>query len=430
MASIRESTAAVSSLRPEDVLATEELNRRAPHTPRYPEENEAYRLLARCLACRPEEMLQALSDQALLLCQAGSSGVSVLEGQPDGATIFRWVALSGACASYIGGSTPRDFSPCGTCLDQNCPVLFSYPARCFTYFKELSFPIVEGLVLPLRSDEQVFGTIWVMSHDPDRRFDSEDVRVMTGLADFTAAALRMNDLVKELKQSVVDVNRSNSDLEHFAYLASHDLQEPLRTVRTYTQLLARRYKGRLDKEADIFLGYIEDGTVRMATLIRGLLTYARLTQARSAVAVDLNELFESTCRNCQALIEETGAQVTAGPLPKACGDADQLLHVFQNLVSNAIRYRSSQPPRIEVAAEEDGNMVQVSVKDNGIGIAPEHQPKIFGMFNRLSRSEGGAGIGLALCQRVVEIHGGRLWVESAAGEGSTFRFTLPRPMAD
>jgi len=416
-----------NALRPHDVLCTEELSRRVPRSPRLREENEAYRLLARSLARRPEEMLNALADEALRLCQGGSAGVSLLEDQPDGTTIFRWVALSGACASYAGGSTPRNFSPCGTCLDENRPVLFAHPERCFTYFQQLGLPIVEGLVLPLQTEEQVFGTIWVMSHEPERRFDSEDVRVMSGLADFTAAALRMSTLHEEVKRSMLEVQRSNADLEQFAYLASHDLQEPLRTVRSYVQLLIRRYQGRLGTDADTFIGYIEDGAERMASLIRGLLTYAQFTRAPSSPSrtVDLTQVFETARRNCDALIEETGAEFTIDSLPSVRGDAEQLVHVFQNLIANALRYRSARPPRVVVTAREEAGMAVVYVRDNGIGIAAEHLANIFGMFQRLSRDNGGAGLGLAVCQRIIERHGGRIWVESVPGEGSVFVFTLP-----
>ena len=416
------------ALRPHDVLCTEKLSRRVPRPPRLREENEAYRLLARSLARQPEEMLKVLSDEALRLCRGGSAGVSLLEHQPNGTTIFRWVALSGACAPYIGGSTPRDFSPCGTCLDEGRPVLFAHPERCFTYFQQLGLPIVEGLVLPLQTQEQVFGTIWVMSHELERRFDSEDVRVMSGLADFTAAALTMSRLHEDLKRSMLEVQRSNADLEQFAYLASHDLQEPLRTVRSYVQLLARRYRGRLDTEADTFIGHIEDGAGRMLSLIRSLLTYARITQAPSSPssAVDLNQVFECARRNCDAIIKETAAEFTVDSLPSVRGDPEQLVHVFQNLIANALHYRSARPPRVVVTAREEGGMAVIYIRDNGIGIAAEHLSTIFGMCQRLSREKGGAGLGLAVCQRIIERHGGRIWVESVPGEGSTFVFTLPR----
>ena len=172
-----------------DILITEELSRRAPRPPNWQAEAEAMRSLAQQMARDAESLMQTLVDTALELCQAGTAGVSWLETTPNGEEIFRWDVLAGTLAHHVGGSTERNFSPCGVCLDHGSPVLFSHPERYFTYFQDANTPIVEGLVLPLIADSHVFGMLWIMSHDEQRHFDSEDVRVMTSLADFTATAL-------------------------------------------------------------------------------------------------------------------------------------------------------------------------------------------------------------------------------------------------
>jgi PAS domain S-box-containing protein len=176
----------------DDILITEELSRRSPHPPNLLSENQALHTLARQLVNQPEMMLQTLVDIALDLCCAGTAGVSLLEATPNGEEVFRWNVLAGALAQYVGGTTPRNFSPCGVCLERGTPVLFSHPDRYFTYFQATNTPIVEGLVLPLIADNHALGSIWIMSHDEQRHFDAEDVRVMTSLADFTAAALLLN----------------------------------------------------------------------------------------------------------------------------------------------------------------------------------------------------------------------------------------------
>ena len=198
-ASTSVSTAGPVSLN--DVLCTEELHRRTPRQARFAEESEVFRQLARCLAHQPQEMLHTLVEQSIALCNADSAGVSLLEKQADGTEIFRWVALAGKCASCQGGFSDRTISPCGVCLDQSQPVLFSFPERLFPCLQAISTHIVEGLVLPLRTDRRVLGTIWILSHDPERHFDSEDVRVMTGLADFTAAALQITRDSTERKEA-------------------------------------------------------------------------------------------------------------------------------------------------------------------------------------------------------------------------------------
>jgi len=223
--------------------------------------------------------------------------------------------------------------------------------------------------------------------------------------------------------------RTNADLEQFAYSASHDLQEPLRMIANYSQLLIRGYRGRLDDEAGLCVRYITEGTQRMQDLLADLLAYTQLGADAhdSAEIVDLSAVYEKVIQNLKAAIEESGATVTCDGLPRVHGHEAQFIQLFQNLIGNAIKYRSDSPLRIHIAAEEMDGHWRLAVTDNGIGIPPEYHRKIFGVFKRLhGKTIPGTGIGLAICQRVVERTGGRIWVESEPGRGATFYFTLTR----
>lgn len=233
---------------------------------------------------------------------------------------------------------------------------------------------------------------------------------------------------EDLAKKAADLARSNADLEQFAYIASHDLQEPLRMVTAYTQLLAERYKGKLDENADKFIGYASEGALRMQVLIQDLLAFSRVGRNGVASAsVDCNAVMEEVRQTLSTAIQESGTLITHGKLPAIWTDRTQITQVFQNLIGNAIKFRGKEPPVISVEAEELDHQWLFRVSDNGIGIAPEYAENIFVAFQRLhARTEyPGNGIGLAICKKIVEHYGGRIWVESQAGSGSTFKFTMP-----
>ena len=233
---------------------------------------------------------------------------------------------------------------------------------------------------------------------------------------------------KALEESIAELARSNADLQQFAYVASHDLKEPLRMVASYTQLLARRYKGKLDSDADEFIRYAVDGANRMQWLINDLLAYSRVTsQEQVFEEVDCTKVLEEVMSNLQLSIEESQAVVTHDPLPTVMADGGQLGQLFQNLIANAITFHGEEPPAVHVSAERKANEWLFSVRDNGVGLDPQYAERIFVIFQRLHDREEypGTGIGLAICKKVVERHGGRIWVVSQIGQGATFHFTLP-----
>ena len=241
-------------------------------------------------------------------------------------------------------------------------------------------------------------------------------------------ALAEKKLGEENRLAQQELARSNRDLEQFAYVASHDLQEPLRMVATYAQLLAERYQGKLDENADKYIHYVVDGALRMQTLVQDLLTFSRVgRQGASPALINCQTAVAVALKNLDAAIKESGARIECAQLPTIFAEASQLTQLFQNLIGNGIKFRGPEPPLIHITAEESGKKWRFSVTDNGIGIAPEHAELVFAIFKRLHTREEypGSGIGLAICKKIVEQHGGRIWVESEPGRGSAFKFTLP-----
>jgi PAS domain S-box-containing protein len=238
--------------------------------------------------------------------------------------------------------------------------------------------------------------------------------------------------LKEKEQALAaqaeELRRSNADLEQFAYIASHDLQEPLRMVGSYCQLLQRRYKGKLDADADEFIGYAVEGAARMQRMISDLLAYSRVGRKEKPLEpVSCADMALAALQNLHIAVQECGAKVTMGALPTVMGDPTQLTQLFQNLVGNALKFRGEAPPEVRISAERAGDVWRIVVEDNGIGIEPQYSERIFLVFQRLNERAKypGTGIGLAICRKVVERHGGRIWVESDPSKGSRFIFDIP-----
>jgi light-regulated signal transduction histidine kinase (bacteriophytochrome) len=240
----------------------------------------------------------------------------------------------------------------------------------------------------------------------------------------------LRDTTERLDERTAELERSNTELEQFAYVASHDLQEPLRKVASFTQLLERRYKGQLDERADQYIAFAVDGAKRMQVLINDLLSFSRVGRlTREHVEIGAGELIDQALANLSLAIEESGATVTvAEDMPPVSVDASLLVGVFQNLIGNALKFRAEQPPHITLSWADAGDEWEFSVADDGIGVEPEYADRIFVIFQRLHAKDAypGTGIGLAMSRKIIEYHGGRIWLDTSVASGTVFRFTLPK----
>ena len=277
---------------------------------------------------------------------------------------------------------------------------------------------------PLMVEGRCVGVVAMFAQE---KISDSTLSAVSTIADAIAQGIQRKRAEEALEDRARELARSNAELERFAYIASHDLQEPLRMVGSYTQLLGRRYAGKLDKDADEFISFAVDGVTRMQTLINDLLSFSRVgTKGGQMTPVRLEASLTAALANLGASIKETQAQITHDPLPTVMASQGQMVQLFQNLIGNAIKFHSGDAPRVHIGVEPVGDDWQLSVRDNGIGIDPEFFNRLFVVFQRLhNRSEyPGNGIGLAICKKIVERHDGRIWIESALGQGTTFFFTL------
>jgi PAS domain S-box-containing protein len=320
-------------------------------------------------------------------------------------------------------------TPCESLLDRQFYVCADRLQQQFprdVLLRDLDAQSYMGVLLR-DSAGQALGAIAVLSCQPfsETQIMSEILNIFAARA---AAELERQQSELELHRQKQDLARSNDELQQFAYVASHDLQEPLRMITSYLELLERRYKGQLDAKADMFIGYAVDGASRMQTLINDLLNYSRVgRQVREFETVDCEEILQQVSIDLQVAIAQNSAVITHTPLPRVKGDPSQLAQLFQNTIGNAIKFRTQEPPQIQIGAEFVDGKWLFSVRDNGIGMDAQYLERIFVIFQRLhSKTEyPGTGIGLAVCKKIVERHGGNLWVESQPDCGSTFYFTLP-----
>jgi light-regulated signal transduction histidine kinase (bacteriophytochrome) len=262
-----------------------------------------------------------------------------------------------------------------------------------------------------------------------RDVDAMRRRLVDQIAAVAEAGREIADARARLEEQAAELQRSNRELEQFAYVASHDLQEPLRKVASFCQLLEKRYSGQLDERADQYIAFAVDGAKRMQRLINDLLEFSRVGRLVSEVSdVDLEECLGMALANLESLREEAAAEITWDTLPHVRGEAPLLTQLLQNLVGNALKFQAEgRPCRIRIEAVRNGAEWEFSCADNGIGIEPEYADRVFVIFQRLHPKDvyGGTGIGLAMCKKIVEYHGGRIWVDPEVAEGATIRWTLP-----
>jgi PAS domain S-box-containing protein len=367
-------------------------------------------VVARCLPMFPLAQLWSWDREAKLLRLKGHAGLPL----PSSIQTDRLELGQG-----IAGSVGQSRQP----LSSNDVRQYPGAPRAREWMQGQG--LVSFLGIPLQVRGQLVGVFSLFGMQP---MEEEMLISLSTVAEALAQGLERRRAELALQERATELARSNEELQQFAYVASHDLQEPLRMVASYTQLLARRYKGKLDSDADEFIAFAVDGVNRMQRLIQDLLAYSRVgTKGHDFKPVDTGPALDKALANLKTLMDETGASVTQGTLPRVMGDESQLAQLFQNLVSNALKFRGPTPPRIRVDAERQGDAWRFTVTDNGIGIEPQYFERIFIIFQRLHNKEDypGTGIGLAICKKIVERHGGRIGLESHPGQGTTFWFTLP-----
>jgi signal transduction histidine kinase len=376
----------------------------------------------------PQIMLDHVTPMMIQELGGAAGGIYVLE--PDGVTM--------TLRSYFGHSEEfvnsvrqikRGEGISGKAVSEGKPIvvhLDAYPTERLTHLVTQSgFQTMASA--PLMAGGEAIGALNLGFREV-RTFSPGELRLLETTGQILGTAMQNTQLYTQVQELVSNLKRSNGELERFAYVASHDLQEPLRMVTSYLQLLERRYKDKLDGDALEFINYAVDGSNRMKTLISDLLSYSRVgTRGKEIALTDCEEVLGRVLSNLQVAIEESGGSVTHDPLPSLMADDVQLESLFQNLIGNALKFHGKQPPKIHVGVEQKGKEWVFSVSDNGIGIDPQYFERIFIIFQRLHNRQEypGTGIGLAISKRIVERHGGRIWIESQPGKGSTFFFTLP-----
>ena len=390
----------------------------------------------------PQTMLEHVTPIVIQELGGTAGGIYLLE--PDGVTMTLRSDF-GHSGEFVNAvrQLKRGEGLSGKAVSEGKPIIVSfdtYPTgRLSLLLAQSGFQSMASA--PLMAGGEAIGA-FNLGFKESHTFSPEEIRLLETIGQIRGTAMQNVRLYAQIQELVANLERSNKELEQFAYIASHDLQEPLRMISSYTQLLGKRYRGKLDSDADEFIGFAVDGANRMQTLITDLLAYSRvMTRGNKFLLTNCEHALGQAHVNLRLAIEESHVIITHDPLPTVMADEGQLTQLFQNLISNAIKFRGETSPHVHVSAikSEEGRKQKAegsgqstadwtfSVRDNGIGIDPQYRERIFVIFQRLhTRSEyPGTGIGLAICKRIVERHGGRIWIESEPGKGTTFYFTIP-----
>lgn len=415
----------------DDIIVTELLSRRVGDVRDIAAENDALRRLMRDVP-RVSDPLQLLVATAVDVCAAGSAGVSLLEPSADNTPQFRWVAMAGRFAGYVGGTTPGNFSPCGETLARGTPQLFSYPERFFTYFQQARPQIVEGLVIPFNIDEQS-GTVWIVSHDERRWFTAGDAEFMSALAEFTATALSLQQSARREREARDRAEEANRLKDEFLATVCHELRTPLHAMVSWAELLDEVALPPHDVR-DATAG-LRRAVSRQSRLVEDLLDTSRIVsghQALELTTTDFHGCVQSALEAVRPLAAagEVMLQVSLGSgRPSVLGDAGRLEQAITNVLANATKFT---PPggHVQVESSRSANLLTLRISDTGIGIDAAFLPEVFERFRQADattqRRYGGLGLGLTIARDIITGHGGTIVAESAGlGQGATFTITLP-----
>ncbi len=439
-------------------MRTEQLAQRTARPPDYQAENQALTALVHALADSPRTILQILADKAREVLRAGSAGLSLLS--QDG-TRFVWVAISGAWAPHRGGGTPRHFGPCGDVLECNAPQLFTHWESRYPYLAAATPLAEEGLLVPFYVGGRAVGTVWAISHDLERRFDQEDLRILNSLCRFASAAYQATEFLgaidqhraalnlledavqarqlaeesnRKLRQSEETLRERDRRKDEFLALLGHELRNPLAPIRNASELLARVLSD--DVRAQTAVEMIRRQTRLLTRLVDDLLDVGRITQGRIKLQrkpLDVANIIAQAVETVEPQLREKQhefAIISSEEPLFVSGDLVRLVQCVSNVLSNAVKYTDAHG-RIKVRTRAEGSTVVIEVTDNGTGISPELLPRVFDLFvqseRTLDRSQGGLGIGLSVVKQLMEMHGGQVAAHSAGiGLGSTFELRLPR----
>lgn len=421
-----ETPAALSS-----ILCTAELNRRPSRPPNYEIENRSLVALGQALADAPGSILQTLADTILEVLRSGSSGISLLTKDERR---FYWPAIAGVWKPHIGGGTPRDFGPCGDVLDQNIPLMFSHVERRYTYFQPVQPVVEECLLAPFYVAGKAVGTVWAVAHDPSRKFDAEDMRLLVSMARFASSAFQVTEMLGQFQESQKKADAANRNKDLFLAALSHELRTPLSPVVLAVNAL--QHDQSLPAEAQRYLSMIRRNVEVEVRLIDDLLDVSRAVSGKLRLDVEpasVHALLKFVRETCESDLTQKKISLKLNLDAKndsVSADSARMQQVFWNLLKNAIKF-SGEGQTIEVSTSNPTpTTVAVRMKDHGVGISPDVLPRIFAAFEQgaenTTQKFGGLGLGLAIARAVVELHGGIVQAESAGtGHGALFVVQLP-----